>query len=291
MSNQILRLPDELKLIIFEAQESLMDALRLSSTCRSLKSLATAKMGLICRSMLKKMTPCPEDVQFVAKQMAAVDPKNNQNVWNPELELWHQISLVKQSDLVASINSRYYEDWSVERAKCPYGLCYKRRSTYCPLEEHRRLVHAFLFIKLCVVSHQSPELRLRCERTARALPRLDLEFFNITFDILLNHRPNRLETSDFIDLGILEPDEERMSYTLLYADVNEICLEDWHEAWEFLDEVQTYDERGEVHPSETIDKWFACLKPRRPKGCVCPHEAFLSPDLATGSWLPTLRRM
>lgn len=97
---------------------------------------------------------------------------------------------------------------------------------------------------------------------------------------------------ELFTLGIIESANARMEHVSLYADdALERGSEDWQEVHDLFVDVYEYDDNGledRLREDAIWEVWSHVYR-RRATGCYCVVEAFMTPGLATGSWLPTFR--
>lgn len=279
----LLILPLELVLEVFNAQQSLQDALQLSSTCRALRQIFLKELRQVSFSILRRnIAPCYGEFQTLINEMVkhgqVVDPGV---AAPPNFAIFRaQSQLIRDGNMAIDAFHRYFtgphrdSQW-----RCELGICYVNRPDYSPSDERVRLLHAFLFVRLCVVAYNSPSLTDRCTETICNMPCLDAWFIDYVTIGLFEDRI--IDATQARTLGILDPHIE-YDEDLFTSDWIELASPQWRHVLDVMDKL--YDDRylgRKTGAEKALDKLHAT----KAEGCNCEPVTLLTPNTATGAWL------
>lgn len=281
----IVDLPPNVQKYLLEAQLSPQDAVNLSSTCTRLhRQFIEHEVSILSRTFQR--LPHYDEVQTIIDEIfkigqtvsvGSISPPTYSNIYPDAFMRIHvDANLVVDAFLDYFTGPHEDSQW-----RCDLGICYQNRPDYSPSAERARLFQGFLFIKLCTISYGSPSLTARCLQTICNLPCLDAWFINYMAIGIFEDR--LINESQALALGMLDPNINYGEDDRYVSDWTEVAKPEWRHVLDITDEIYT-DEHPErkTNTEEALDN----LAARKAEGCNCEHVTFLSPETATGEWLP-----
>ena len=167
---QTFGLPSELLILVFKAQGTIADVLRLSSTCQSLRRIWLANFSAIVDEVLSKEKICYPNALRLAEAQSmengAASQSMNASVHSPlNKDILRLHGNAREALRVCSVASSYFlgAPPALENVKFRLEHSCSVHPPYFLPHEQERMIHCWYFLKLYALSYFSPPLRQSCD--------------------------------------------------------------------------------------------------------------------------------
>ena len=161
---ELLTLPNELLLAVFKAQHSVADAVRLSSTCRSLKGVWQWNSRTIADTILPREITCYLDALSLAEAQSRLESTDKQSPPSSVLSLLPRLHAnTHEADWVCSHAASHFALDRAAHIKSRTGKSCDIHGPHLQAHERQRVIHCWYFFKLYALSYFSPTLRQECD--------------------------------------------------------------------------------------------------------------------------------